>query len=71
MMNEEAYNLYNNILVAADMIENLEDREVIYAAIRAARIANSDGQNPRQVFYKQKHKFPHIKLNMSYKNWDE
>jgi len=66
----QAYDFQNNMLIAADMIKNVEDRRLIYAIMEAAEKATLNGYNPRQVLTAHSHKFPHIELDMNYKNWD-
>lgn len=64
-----AYELYNNMLIAADMVANVEDRRLIYGIMEAAEKATLNGWNPRQILMANAPKFPHIELDMSYKNW--
>jgi hypothetical protein len=68
--NSVAYELFNNMLIAADMIANVEDRHMVYALMEAAEKATLEGFNPREVFYAHAHKFPHIAIDMNFKNWN-
>lgn len=67
----QAYDFYDNMLIAADMIANVEDRHLIYAVMKAAEDATLKGVNPRKVFLDRSHKFKHIKLDMNFKNWKD
>jgi hypothetical protein len=69
--NELAYELFNNMLIAADMIANLGDRNLVYAVMEAAEKATIEGLNPRRVFMAHASKFPHIEIDMNFKNWNE
>lgn len=64
-----AYELYNNMLIAADMLANVEDRRLIYGIMEAAEKATLNGWNPRQVLMAHTPKFPHVELDMNFKNW--
>lgn len=69
--NELAYELFNNMLIAADMIENLEYRSLIYAVMEAAEKAALEGLNPRKAFMAYTSKFPQIAIDMRFKNWND
>jgi hypothetical protein len=64
----EAYEFYNNMLIAADMLHRLEDREVIYAIMKAAEDATLRNINPRYSFYLRSEQLD-IELDMRFKNW--
>jgi hypothetical protein len=68
-MQGQSYELFNNMLIAADMIKNVEDRKLVYAVMEAAEKATVNGLNPRRVFTAHSSEFPHIELDMNYRNW--
>ena len=67
----EAYEYQNNMLIALDMIKNVKDRRLVYAVMEASEKATLHGYNPRKVLTAHSHEFPHIELDMNYKNWDK
>lgn len=66
----ELSEFHEKMLIAVDMIENLEDRKMVYAVMVAAEKAHLYRHNPRKVFLAHSDEFPHIKLDMSYRDWN-
>lgn len=64
-----ANEFYNNMMIATDMIANVEDRRLIYGIMDAAEKATLNGWNPRKVLMAHTPKFPHVEIDMNFKNW--
>lgn len=68
-LTNDAFDLYNNAMIAADMIADLKDRQLIYGILEAASEATLYNVNPRLMLMRHAHNFKHIPLNMDFKNW--